>query len=250
MKISDPDLAQGQRPGGRVLVATQDESLHRLLFRPSAHSVGRIIPAHDGDEALWVLRKIQSAKTQEGLVVVADLGLPKIDGLALCRFVRSQTALSGIPFLMLAGGVDPEMCIRSLDAGADDFLRRPFSLREFDSRLGALRRRAEREEKSSLYPFERVERGSFVIDTLRFEVRIDGKVVPLSHKEFQICVVLVSCIDRVVPYEDLLRSVWGEHYVVGRENLKVHIHSLKKKLGGSLAIEAVRGFGYRMKDCP
>jgi DNA-binding response OmpR family regulator len=182
-------------------------------------------------------------------LIVADYYLPKRSGLELCRFVRSQTRLSCVPFLIVAGGDNPDLAIECLNAGADDFLKRPFSPREFESRIGALLRRVKRDEQKFFgFPFDRAEKGALVVDTQSFEVRLDGTVVRMSHKEFLLCVALVSRFDRMVPYEDLLRSAWGEYYEVGRENLKVHMHSLKKKLAGGPTIEVIRGFGYRMKD--
>ena len=234
--------------GGSVtaLVCEPDETLHRLVSRH--HSIARILSAHDGDEAMWILRKLQSALGQDFLLVISEFSLPKRPGLEICRFVRSLPSLSNVPFLMVASGDDPEIIVQCLNAGADDFLKRPFSPREFESRVGALLRRVERDDrKSSGYPFDRIEKGPLIVDTQRFEVRVHGKIAVLSHKEFQLLVVLVFRIDLVVPYEELLRSVWGEFYVVGRENLKVHIHSLKKKLAGGAMIEVVRGFGYRLK---
>jgi len=232
-----------------LLFADHDESVQRWIIRRSVQFVAKVLPVYDGEEALWVLRRIQSSEEQDGLLIVADLLLPKRDGLELCRFVRSEPSLCTVPFLMLAGGNDPEDAVISLDAGADDFLRKPFGLREYESRIGALLRRMERvSRKNAAYPFDRVEIGSLVVDTKRFEVRLHGKVVGLSYKEFQICVVLVSRYDRVVPYDDLIRLVWGEYNLTGRENLKVQVHSLKKKLLGGPSIEAVRGFGYRMRE--
>ncbi len=173
-------------------------------------------------------------------------------GLDLCRFVRSQPSLAAVPFLMVCGEGDPhEFCLASLEVGADDFLSKPFSAREFEARLGALWRRVERDIlKDRDFPFDRVQTGKLIVDTQKYEVRVSGKVVNLSHKEFLVCVVLVSKMDLAVRHEEFFQSVWGESSHVGKENLKVHIHSLRAKLGDEIVIEAIRGVGYRLRVGP
>ncbi len=251
-----PERPRNERDRGRsptepttILVCERDEKLKNLLRQHAAHSSIRILSAHDGDEAIWMLRKLQADSIADFLLIVTDFDLPKQDGLELCRFVRSQPALNSVPILMVGDGTDPDLCVKILNEGADDCLKKPFSARELESRIGALMRRRDRHQKKDpRHPFDRMELGPLTVDTNRFEVRLHGKVVRLSYKEFQLCVALVSRFDKMVPYEELLRLLWGEDYEVGRENLKVHIHSLKKKLAKGPTIEAIRGFGYRMKN--
>ena len=138
--------------GGRasVLVADTDEALHKTVYRrfDLDQAVFTIASAFDGEEAVWMLRKFQASGECDRLLVVADVHLPRRNGLDLCRFVRSQESLGPIPFLMVAGEGDlHELCLASLEAGADDFLPKPFSAREFEARLGALWRRVEREDR-------------------------------------------------------------------------------------------------------
>ncbi len=237
-----------------VLVADQDEALHRKVYRriDSELSGFSVASAFDGEEAVWMLRKFQAAKSCDRLVVVADFHLLRRTGLDLCRFVRSQPSLAAVPFLMVCGEGDPhELCLASLEVGADDFLSKPFSAREFEARLGALWRRVERHiRKDRDFPFDRVQTGKLSVDTQKYEVRVSGKVVNLSHKEFLVCVVLVSKMGLAVRHEEFFQSVWGESSHVGKENLKVHIHSLRAKLGDEIVIEAIRGVGYRLRVGP
>jgi two-component system alkaline phosphatase synthesis response regulator PhoP len=236
------------------LVADQDEAFHRKVYRriDSELSGFSVASAFDGEEAVWMLRKFQASKSCDRLVVVADFHLLRRTGLDLCRFVRSQPSLAAIPFLMVGGEGDPhELCLASLEAGADDFLPKPFSAREFEARVGALWRRVERHiRKDRDFPFDRVQTGKLIVDTQKYEVRVSGEVVHLSHKEFLVCVVLVSKMGLAVRHEEFFQSVWGESSQVGKENLKVHIHSLRAKLGDEIVIEAIRGVGYRLRVGP
>ena len=127
-------------------------------------------------------------------------------------------------------------------------LPKPFSAREFEARLRALKRRVERDDREkNEFPFDRVQIGHLVVDTQKYEVRLHNRLVRLTYKEFLICTILVSNVGMLVRYDDLLLLAWGKDVEVGRETLKVHIHSLRGKLAGGPLIEAVRGVGYKMR---
>lgn len=241
----------GDKSGISVLVADHDAALHRRVYRAieSGLSPYCVASAFNGEEAVWMLRRFQGVPSGDRLLVVADFHLIGRDGLDLCRFIRSQPSLAAVPFLMVCGEGDPhDLCMASLEAGADDFLSKPFSIREFEARLGALLRRMERNaRKQADFPFDRFQAGPLIVDTQKYEVRISGRIVPLTHKEFLVCVALVSKCGLVVRHEEFFQSVWGDKQNVGKENLKVHVHSLRSKLGEGTVIEAIRSVGYRLR---
>jgi|AADL01.1.fsa_nt_gi two-component system alkaline phosphatase synthesis response regulator PhoP len=234
-----------------VLVADGDKYYQESVYRRV--DVGqfefKIVSAYDGEEAIWCIRRLLGSARSLPLMVVSDFHLSMRSGIELCRFVRNHPALTDISFLMTAAEVENHnLCVESLEAGADDFLPKPFSAREFEARLRALKRRVERDDREmNEFPFDRVQIGHLVVDTQKYEVRLHNRPVPLTHKEFLICTVLVSNVGMLVRYDDLLLSVWGKDVEVGRETLKVHMHSLRRKLAGGPLIEAIRGVGYRMK---
>ena len=149
---------------------------------------------------------------------------------------------------MVSENPDPDLCIRSLESGADDFLRLPASPRELLSRIGVILRRSETKTvRHKTFSFERAEFDGLVVNVARHEVLLNGRHIPLSYKEFVILGLLVRHSDRALPYEEILSLVWGEGSEAGRETLKVHVHSLRKKLGEGPVIESVRGYGYRIR---
>ncbi len=237
------------RHSATIIFCAKDDRFEKVAEHIGLRTGYFVSTAHDGEEAIWILRKLLSRSTLGRMVLVTEFSLPGRSGVDLCRFVRSQARLSDTSILIVSEEEDPQKCIEGLEAGADDFLREPVSLREIESRIGALLRRSERKEKKGgPWSFDRIEIDGLVVDTTRFEVRLHGTPVHLSHKEFTILALFVSRPGRAVPYDEFLDFVWGEHADRSRENLKVHIHALRKKLAGAAYIEAIRGFGYRMRD--
>lgn len=241
-------LAQPGRHVRRVLLAAGGESLHLAVSRLHIGSEWTRSTVSDREEAVWFLRRSMSEEDGRIPFLVVDSALPPGGGVDLCRFVRSQEKLRFLPVLMVSENPDPDLCITSLEAGADDFLRLPASPREFLSRIGAILRRAENKTiRHKTFSFDKAEFDGLVVNVARHEVLLNGRHIPLSYKEFVILGVLVGHSDRALPYEEILSLVWGEGSEAGRETLKVHVHSLRKKLGEGPVIESVRGYGYRIR---
>lgn len=243
------NLSKTLRPSAFILLCSASERFDAIAARLEKRTDYMIAKSRDKEEALWVLRKYLARNDLGELVLVAEDSPLNRSGLELCRFVRSHPRLSQSPVMIVSGDDDPQRCIEALDAGADDFLRESASLRETESRIGVLLRRLERRDTGGgRWPFERVEIGSLVIDTARFEVRVQNLPVKLTHKEFTVLTLFASRPGQVLPYDEILDYVWGEHSPRSRGNLKVQIHSLRKKLEGAPPIESIRGLGYRMSD--
>lgn len=249
------DHAGGRRvlahPGShvrRVLLAAGGESLRLAVSRLHIGSEWTRSTVSDEEGAVWFLRRFLAEKEGRTPFLVVDTSLPPRGGVDLCRFVRSQEKLRALPLLMVSENPDPDLCIRSLEAGADDFLRLPASPRELLSRIGVILRRSEiKAVRHKSFSFERAEFDGLVVNVPRHEVLLNGRYIPLSYKEFVILGLLVGHSDRALPYEEILSLVWGEGAEAGRETLKVHVHSLRKKLGEGPVIESVRGYGYRIR---
>jgi len=232
-----------------VIFCSRENRFGKVSERIALRSGFSVFTAYNGEEALWTLRKHLSRAEIGRLVIVTELNLPLKSGLEICRFVRSHPRLSEASVLIVSEDGDSEQCIEGLESGADDFLREPVGQREIESRIVALLRRSER--KGSMrghWPFERVEIEGLVVDTARFEVSLNGQEIQLSYKEFTVLVLFLSRPGRALSFDEILNFVWGEHSDRRRENLKVLVHALRKKISGAPFIEAIRGFGYRMRD--
>lgn len=173
--------------------------------------------------------------------VVLDLGLPDEDGLTLLRRWRRQGRTEPVLLLTARDGVDHR--VRGLNAGADDYLVKPFDLDELVARLHALLRRAE----GRASPL--IEYGALCFDPARQELWRDGKLVPLPRRERALLLALLQSRGRVLTVDELADRVYGWTGGVESNALAVHIHSLRRKLGESV-IDTVRGEGYRLGSPP
>jgi two-component system alkaline phosphatase synthesis response regulator PhoP len=178
-------------------------------------------------------------------LIILDLMLPGMSGSELCRRLRREPATRRTPIIMLTAKASESERVAGLDLGADDYITKPFSLRELLARVRAVMRRTD-ESKGKTY-----EDDHLVIDFDDIRVVCDGAKVKLTNKEFNLLSVLAKSTDRVVTRQQLLDHVWGYSYYGDARTLDVHIRRLRKKLGDcGHCIETVVGVGYRFIGCP
>jgi len=176
-------------------------------------------------------------------LILLDLNLPDLDGLGVCRELRDTEVVRDLPIIMLTARVGESDRVLGLDLGADDYITKPFSLRELKSRIRALLRRRSLDggvpEDSYRDDRLEVERGAM-------EVRLDGEAVRLTVREFELLWYLITTRPRVVSRDRILDRVWGFSSDVETRTVDVHIRALRAKLGSEL-VETVIGAGYRFR---
>jgi DNA-binding response OmpR family regulator len=178
------------------------------------------------------------------VVIVLDLMLPGMNGMELCRRLRRENQTRRTPIIMLTAKTSEADRIAGLDMGADDYIAKPFSVRELLARVRAVLRRVD-EESVECY-----EDGRLTIDFADVRATCDGTNVKLTNKEFQLLSVLAKKRGRVVNRQQLLDQVWGYSYYGDARTLDVHIRRLRQKLGAcGDCIETVVGVGYRFVGC-
>ena len=156
-------------------------------------------------------------------LLVLDLGLPDVDGVEVCRRIREQAA---VPILVLSARGAEDDKVRALDAGADDYVTKPFGAEELLARVRAALRRSEGPPPSA----DPIVRGSLIIDRGRFRVQREGEELRLTPKEFELLVFLAQHPGRVLTHRTILRAVWGPNAIDQPEHLRVLIGSLRKKI--------------------
>lgn len=178
--------------------------------------------------------------------IVLDVMLPGIDGLQVCRTLRSGPATATIPIIMVTARGDEADRVAGLDMGADDYLTKPFSPRELVARVRALLRRAgvAPSDPSPVLGYREIH-----VDRERHEVTVAGVPVRLTAKEFLLLAYLIERKGRVVSRDQLLTDVWGYHYTGGTRTIDVHVRRLREKIPAlELAIETVKQFGYKLAE--
>jgi DNA-binding response OmpR family regulator len=231
---------QGTRKA-TILVIEDDKDIVELVRYNLEREGFRVLDAGDGEQGL------AAAVRNKPDLVVLDLMLPGVDGLEVCRRIRSHDELRGTPVVILTAKGEESDIVIGLELGADDYLAKPFSPRELVARLKAVLRRAIRAEEAG--DRSRIELGDVVLDSQRYEVTVADKLVPLTRAEFRLLWALARRPGRVFPRDELIDKITaGESYIIDR-NVDVHISSIRRKLGkaGDL-IATVRGIGYKCKD--
>jgi DNA-binding response OmpR family regulator len=179
------------------------------------------------------------------LLIILDLMLPGMSGSELCRRLRREPATRRTPIIMLTAKASESERVAGLDLGADDYITKPFSVRELLARVRVVMRRLD-ETSGKTYEDDRL-----VIDFDDIRVACDGVRVKLTNKEFNLLSALAKSPDRVVTRQHLLDNVWGYSYYGDARTLDVHIRRLRQKLGScGDCIETVVGVGYRFVGCP
>ncbi|MGA5142099.1 response regulator transcription factor [Streptomyces azureus] len=170
-------------------------------------------------------------------LVLLALELPDLDGLEVCRAIRS---VSRVPVIIVTARQSELDCVLGLQAGADDYVTKPYGTRELMARIEAVMRRAQWQPTA----VEEIRHGSLLIDVNSRRVSVDGAEVALTRKEFDLLCLLASYPDTVVPRKQLLKQVWGDSW--SRRTVDTHVSSLRGKLGDSGWIVTVRGVGFRL----
>ncbi len=227
-----------------VLLVDDEESVQKLLTYPLEREGYTVVQARDGEEALERYRE-----TPVDLVIL-DLMLPRLDGLAVCRRLREER--SAVPIIMLTARGDEGDKVLGLELGADDYITKPFSIREFMSRVRALLRRAQLSPAGA--PAELIEVDDLRIDTTRRSVQARGEAVQLTYLEFELLRTLASNPGRVFTRKQLLDELWGGSEFRDPRTIDVHVRHLREKVERDPAepelIFTVRGAGYRFRDTP
>ena len=216
----------------RLLVVEDDDAIAAPLvegLRRAGYSVDR---ASTGAEAL--------ARVPDADMMLLDLGLPDLDGSEVCRQVRKTSA---VPIIVVSARGDESDRVLGLELGADDYLVKPFSLRELVARVRAVSRRATSDAEQ---PVQRV--GAVEIDRRTRRVTVDEREVALTPKEFDLLSLLGQDPGAVVSREQIMDEVWDPHWYGPTRTLDVHVASLRKKLGDPGLIETVRTVGFRLRD--
>jgi two-component system alkaline phosphatase synthesis response regulator PhoP len=190
------------------------------------------------------LRALEAIEEKPYDLVILDLNLPDVDGLAVARELRQHDETKRIAILMLTARVEERDKLLGFDVGADDYLTKPFSMKELVARVAAQLRRAANLEPSEEDVYETA---GLRIDRARFEVVVDGHSVRLTKREFDLLWYLVRNRARVVTRDTILARLWGYDADVETRTVDVHIRSLRRKLGDQW-IDTVVGVGYRFVE--
>ena len=225
-----------------ILLVDDEESVQKLLTYPLEREGFRVVPAYDGEEAL------ERFAGEDVDLVVLDLMLPKLDGLEVCRRLRSE---SSVPIIMLTARDDEFDKVLGLELGADDYITKPFSIREFQSRVRALMRRAASSGDGDAVT-ETIEANGVRIDLARRTVEVRGEPVQLTYVEFELLRTLASNPGRVFQRRAILEALWGEAHYRDPRTIDVHVRHLREKIEQDPRrpelILTVRGVGYRFAD--
>ncbi|HJU47948.1 MAG TPA: response regulator transcription factor [Gaiellaceae bacterium] len=236
-----PDTAMPDS-SSTILLVDDEDAIQQLLTYPLQRDGYRVVQARDGEEAL--------ARFAEETVdlVVLDIMLPRIDGLEVCRRLR---ATSTVPIIMLTARDDELDKVLGLELGADDYITKPFSIREFRSRVRALLRRAATPHHASRQD-EVIDRGDLRVDLPRRAVEVRGKPVQLTFVEFELLALLAANPGVVLSRRQLLERIRGSADYREPRTIDVHVRHLREKIERAPhdpeLILTVRGVGYRFRE--
>ena len=221
----------------KILVVDDEQSIRELLEFNLKKNGYETLTAADGREAL------QKAEGTD--LILLDLMLPEIDGIEVCRRLKTAARTTDIPIIMLTAKAEEVDRIIGLEMGADDYVAKPFSMRELMARIKAVLRRSSSSDRNNSNVLVI---GRLKIDFASYQVWLADASVPLTPKEFDLLKLLVTNQGRAFSRDELLERVWGYEYYGDTRTVDVHIRHLRSKLAAdealSNAIETVRGVGY------
>jgi DNA-binding response OmpR family regulator len=227
----------------RILLVDDEQSIQTLLSYPLRKDGYHVTSALDGTEAL---RRFEEGRFD---LVILDLMLPRMGGVEVCRQLRSR---SQVPIIMLTAKGSETDKVAGLEVGADDYITKPFSMREFRSRVKAALRRSRMGGETPTEASGAIETGELTIDFDRRMVTLDDEEIKVTYVEFEILGALARSPGRVLTRETLLEHVWGDSEYRDPRTVDVHIRHLREKLEKDPKepdyLFTVRGVGYRFRE--
>jgi DNA-binding response OmpR family regulator len=229
----------------RILIIEDDPDIGRLLKHSLERAGGFAATVVDDGESGLAL-----ARREPPDLILLDLSLPGLHGFDVCRSLRSDRETAGIPIIMITARVDETDQVSGLELGADDYVTKPFSTRAVVARVRALLRRTASGVAAAESPGDVVVIGVLELDPERRRVRVAGREVSLTRKEFDLLAALMNSPGRVLSRSALLERVWGYDHPGETRTVDVHVRQLRKKLGAPAAdyIDTVVGVGYRLRE--
>jgi two-component system, OmpR family, phosphate regulon response regulator PhoB len=223
----------------RIAVIEDEKDLAGLLAFQLQKEGYKVLTAHDGKSGY----ELVSSELPD--LVLLDIMLPVISGVEVCRLLKKQKSTQGIPVVMLTAKGEEIDRVIGFEVGADDYVTKPFSMRELLLRIKVAQRRVNREDQDDRI----LVMGPVVIDTSRCLVTVDGEEVILTTTEYKLLCALAERRGRIQTRDNLLKQVWGYSSNTDTRTVDSHITRIRTKLGlGGGLIKTVRGFGYRMEE--
>jgi two-component system phosphate regulon response regulator PhoB len=227
-------------PKSKVLVIEDDRAISEILIYnldKAGYEVSLAIDGRDG---------VNQAQLKLPDIVLLDVMLPIIDGVEVCRRLRSKPETAGAIIIMLTAKTEEADQLIGFSVGADDYVTKPFSIRVLMERIKALQRRKSATADDDV---ETITRGGITLDRRRYRVTVDGQLIELTKSEFRLLDTLIRQPGRAFDRTELIDSALGEDTLVLERTIDVHIRALRKKIGENAdAIETVRGVGYRFRE--
>ena len=223
----------------KILLVEDEINIASFIERGLKEFGHSVTVCHDGDTGWKILQD------EPFDLLILDIIMPKINGLELCRLYRQMFGYQ-IPVIMLTALGTTEDIVKGLDAGADDYVTKPFGMMELVSRIKAVLRRTQKDTQD---PQDVIVLGDIEMNTKKHEVIADGEVVTLTLKEYELLKRLMKNPNIVMTRDCLLEDIWGYDFDGETRTVDVHVRTLRQKLGKSgEKIETVRGVGYRMSE--
>jgi DNA-binding response OmpR family regulator len=234
-------MSEGLMSDKVIAIVDDEEDIVELVSHHLKREGFKVKEFHNGRDFLLYIESILPD------LAILDIMLPGIDGLEICRILKSKSRTSSIPIIMLTAKAAEADVVVGLELGADDYIVKPFSPRELVARVKSVLRRINSKEDEGRV----IKLGPLSIDTEKFEATVDGKKIELTTTEFKILQVLAEGRGRVFTRDQLLKKkrLWGDEKLVYDRTIDVHIKNIREKLGkaGNM-IKTIRSIGYKLEE--
>lgn len=221
----------------QILIVDDEPDILEFLNYNLTKEGYEVLTAHHGKEAIRILKDGFNPQ-----LLILDIMMPEMDGVELCKKIKDESLAPQAIIAFLTARNEDFTQIAALDAGGDDFITKPIKPRVFLSRVKALLRRSEISEE--IQQQEKMEFGDLVIDSEKFTVKKNGKLIDLAKKEFQLLHLLASKPGKVFKRAEILQKIWGSDVIVGDRTIDVHVRKVREKVGDDY-IRTVKGIGYK-----